>query len=174
MKTLVLSILGDGMPGLTPAKGRVLAEACSVCLAGMEHQEHVALQIVGDYATCFKVARLSMTDPMRAGYRFDTRTTDDGACAIGILVVADLTDYEVVEEAARGSYFDYWLARKGSFLFQDSARLEVSGLRDATEAQIATRVREKTSQIDRSPHCALPGFVVVVEFSRPLARVIRR
>jgi hypothetical protein len=173
MKTLALGALANGMPGLTPGQGTVMAEAASMCFDGEGHSSPVAISIDGDFVAVFRVSCLPITDQMRHGYRFDTRVTDQGACGVALLVIAELTDYEVVEEADRGTYFDYWLAPKGAFLFQGSARLEISGLRNASDADIASRARRKQGQIDRSPH-RLPGFVAVVEFSRPLVRVVQR
>ena len=173
MKSLALSVLSNGMPGLTPSQGAVMAEAGSVCLDSEGHGSPVTVTVDGEFSATFQITYLPITDQMRNGYRFATRVTDQGACGIAILVLLDLTDYEVLEEADRGTHFDYWLVPRGSFLFQGSARVEISGLRHADDAEISTRTRRKIKQIDRSASI-LPGFVVVVEFSRPLVRVVRR
>lgn len=173
MKTLALGALSEGMPGLTPGQGTVMAEAATMCLDGEGHPSPVTLSVEGDFNEHFQIDCLTVTDQMRRGYGFDLRTTDLGACGIALNLLTALTDYEVVEEAARGTNFDYWIAPKGAFLFQGSAKLEISGLRHAADADVDRRTREKVAQMNRSSH-TLPGYVIVVEFSRPVARVVQR
>jgi len=98
--------------------------------------------------------------------------TEQGACGIAALLVDALTDYTILQRARKGPGFDYWLGKKGSasVLFQDKARLEVSGIRSGDEREIARRVRQKTKQIQRS-NGMLPGLVAVVEFGTPRSRV---
>ncbi|CAN5659126.1 hypothetical protein BH23PLA1_BH23PLA1_26710 [soil metagenome] len=44
-KTLDLARLGDGLPALTPAGGRQLAEACAVCLEQWGHNRGLFLDV---------------------------------------------------------------------------------------------------------------------------------
>lgn len=150
-----------------------MSEAGSVCLEGEGHAQAVALHVDGDFEHDFLLHRLEVDERMRRSHRFEPTTTERGACGVAVLVIRALTDYTVVEEAARGTHFDYWLGRPGSFLFQDAARLEVSGIRRGDASDVRTRVRIKEEQIGRSTE-PLPGFVVVVEFGRPLAWIVRR
>jgi hypothetical protein len=55
--------------------------------------------------------------------------------------------------------------------FAGKSRLEVSGIRRGDPRSIAARVNRKKRQMSRSG-TRLPGIVVVVEFSTPLARVL--
>lgn len=173
MKVLTLRSLAQGMPGLTPAQGAVMAEACTICLERAGHDSCATLRVDGAYTATFDLSCLECTDQMRRAYGFDTRFIDQGACGVSILVVSELTGYEVLEEAARGTYFDYWLAPKGSFLFQGSARLESSGILDGTEEEIRRRANDKLDRFEHSTS-TLPAFVVIVEFGRPLARILLR
>lgn len=77
-----------------------------------------------------------------------------------------------MEISRKGTGFDYWLGRKDSnaLLFQNKARLEVSGIRRGDEVAIETRVRRKLKQIEPTD-ALLPGLVAVVEFSSPRTRV---
>jgi hypothetical protein len=168
-----LARLSDGMPGITPAQGAAMAEAGSVCLQGEGHVGTVPMHVDGDFDRDFLLHPLAVDEQMRRSHRFESTMTEKGACGVAVLVIRELTDYTVVEEAARGTHFDYWLGRPGSFLFQDAARLEVSGLRRADESAVRARLRIKKRQIERSEEL-LPGFVVVVEFSRPAAWVLQR
>lgn len=150
-----------------------MAEAGSICLAGEGHPQNVVLLVRGDFEREFRLHRLEVDEQMQRSYRFASTATEKGACAVAVLLVGELTSYTVIEEAAKGSHIDYWLAPPDGFLFQGAARLEVSGLRRADEVSVHNRVRMKRRQIERGAS-PLPGYVVVVEFGRPLAWVLRR
>jgi hypothetical protein len=173
IRQLDLSSLAVGMPGLTPALGTVMAEASSVCLDGEGHARVLNLRVDGDFEEEFVLQRLEVDEQMVSSYQFATTATERGACGIAILAVGEITSYTVLQEARRGTHFDYYLGPRDGFLFQGAARLEVSGLRRADEAAIRERVRAKLKRMGRlGEH--LPGFVAVVEFSRPLVRIVRR
>jgi hypothetical protein len=53
-------------------------------------------------------------------------------------------------------------------------RLEVSGIRNASDRVIRDRARRKLSQMNRSDTSGLPAYAIVVEFGRPLAEVRRK
>ena len=85
------------------------------------------------------------------------------------------TELTVIERSRKGTRFDYLLGTKdspGPYL-QKKACLEVSGIRQGTDANIDSRVKEKLNQIRRSD-IMLPGYVVVVEFGAPKAKVIEK
>lgn len=150
-----------------------MAEAGSVCLESVGHDGTTILRVEGDFNGKFLLHRLEVDERMRRSHRSEIPATEEGACGVAVLLIGELTRYTVSEQAKIGEYFDYWLARPGSFLFQDAARLEVSGIRRGDQAAVDARVREKKRQIGRS-QVRLPGFIVVVEFSRPQARVVER
>lgn len=172
-RMLDLARLAEGMPGITSAAGAVMAEAGSVCLEDEGHAQTASLRVDGDFSAELELQRLPVTEQMRRAYQFETTATERGACGVAALLIGELTPYTILEEAKRGSYFDYWLGLPGGFLFQGAARLEVSGIRRADESAVRDRCKVKSEQIGRSRE-TVPGFVVVVEFSRPLARVLRR
>ena len=95
-----------------------------------------------------------------------------GACGIAALLVDSMTEYTIIERSQKGPGFDYWLGKKGTNtpLFQEKARLEVSGIRKGESSGIEARVRQKEKQITPSDG-SLPGIIVVVEFSSPRARM---
>ena len=69
--------------------------------------------------------------------------------------------------------FDYWLGDKNSqYLFQDKARLEISGILKGTKSKID--YREKIKQTQQSNHLNLPAYIVVVEFSLPKSQVTKK
>lgn len=76
--------------------------------------------------------------------------------------------------ANRGDGFDYWLGTQADEIVPYEAKMEVSGIRNGGESDIARRVREKVAQMARpdppvDPN--LPAYAVVIEFSRPVAEI---
>ena len=100
------------------------------------------------------------------------------------MVIDELTEYRVVERAVkwvgarRGSGFDYWLGKRDEGspqpLLQGKARLEVSGIRNGSETEIAARVRQKEAQTQQSDSLRIDAYVAVVEFGAPRSRVTKR
>jgi hypothetical protein len=56
---IILSLLGNGMPGLTPACGMMLAESAAVCLEDRDHQVGVkpAFQVKNTHYISFWQAK---------------------------------------------------------------------------------------------------------------------
>jgi hypothetical protein len=68
----------------------------------------------------------------------------------------------------------YRYEAEGEDQFQESVLLEISGIRRGTERTIRGRVREKIIQMQtHSPLSTERGLVAIVEFSRPLLRVVK-
>ncbi len=61
-------LLRDGMPGLTPANGTVLAEAASVCLEGQSHVSGVIVSVDGAQNDALKLTWDEVTDQRRRTY----------------------------------------------------------------------------------------------------------
>ena len=112
---------------------------------------------------------------IRRCWNDDEEATEHGAYGIATLLVPQVSDLQVVERSKKGTGFDYWLgsSTETESLFQNRARLEVSGIRTGTEAAVAGRVRKKLKQTERSD-ADLSAVVVVVEFGEPQSRVARR
>ena len=57
----------------------------------------------------------------------------------------------------------------------NQTRLEVSGILDAQyPSRIVQRVKEKMEQTKQSDYSALPAYVIVVEFGRPVVYMVKR
>jgi hypothetical protein len=114
---------------------------------------------------------------MKRAYNDLQRTTELGACGVAILLVRQVTGLTVVRASKKGTGFDYWLGRPTSeerLPFQESARLEVSGILSGTESQFSSRVKKKRRQTEVSDSTRLPAYAVVVEFGQPQAEVSER
>jgi hypothetical protein len=171
---LNLDALQAGMPGITPRVGAYLAEAAITCLEQENHAPNVHMQVDGECKHRLQVRWTEVGNPGQRALAWGDPdvATEHGACGIAALLVMELTDYTVIERARKGPGFDYWLGRKdgSALLFQEKARLEVSGVRRGDNPAIESRVRRKMRQIEPSDYC-LPGVVAVVEFGSPRTRV---
>ena len=171
---LLLKQLSNGYPALTPAAGGRLAEAASVALERHKHQNPVTLKARGAFVVQFALEYFKINDQMRRTYGDPDENTEEGACGIALLLLINLTNHTVVRRSRKGTGVDYFLGDANDFLFQNTARLEVSGIGKGTEQEIKRRVREKKTQTEQSDALTIPAYVVIVEFSTPVAEVIFR
>lgn len=158
-----------------PKTGGALAQAGAICLESQHHTPGVLLSVRGggiaadDYQLHWtpSTARDSrMWQPNQA--------TEWGAGAVAILLVKSATPYQDFEAATQGTGIDFWLGDGSDILFQRKARLEISGIRNGSDADIARRSAAKLGQTRQSDAAQIPAYVVVVEFGRPLAEVHQR
>ena len=91
-----------------------------------------------------------------------------------MLVVHQLANLKVVKQSQKGTGFDFWLANEKYEGFKVSARLEVSGILKGSPTQIKQRMKEKMEQTKKSDQMQLPAYVVIVEFSQPHLKIVKR
>lgn len=175
MDELDLRELGQGnISAITPAIGNLLAEAAAVCLESQGHTQEVILDVDGNIH-----ARYSLKWRMLAGEKVDTAwndadyATEHGAAAIAIMLAKQVIGYDVIERSRRGTGIDYWLGEASDVTYQSKARLEVSGIRRGDNVDIQRRLTIKLAQTMRSDTMrgGLPVYVVIIEFSKPVAEV---
>lgn len=151
------------------------AEAAAVCLENMGHTKYVQLLIEGDSEKKLQLSWLPINQQIRDNWLDLQEATEYGAICLAIWVVHETTDYKVIRRSPKLTGFDYWLGDKtATYPFQDKARLEVSGILKGTKGQLNQRVKEKLKQTGRTDHLNLPGIIVVVEFSEPLAKIKKK
>ena len=168
-RRLSLDDLQTSCPRLTPASGQFMADAAAVCLEEQGHGREVPLRVSGTFRGTYRLHRSEVTEQMRGSYDPD-EATEFGACGVAILVIRDQTGH-TVQRAFRGNGFDYWIGTvEAERPFQQMARLEVSGIRRGGPRLVRARLRQKLAQV-RSSDVTLPAYAIVVEFSRPEARV---
>jgi hypothetical protein len=175
-KELLITKLEKGLPAITPAFGTALAEACAVCLNYQDYDQGVELKIKGEFTTVFKLYWQKVNDQMLRCWNDSEYTTEQAAYGIAFLVIQELTDYTVIERSRRGTGFDYWLGKKGEndeLPFQKTVRLEVSGIRKGDNSRVKARVKQKLEQVSPTDG-TLPAYIVVVEFSNPLAFIAKK
>lgn len=172
---LTLADLRTGFPGITPAFGASLEEAASVCLDDRGHADPTAMPIEGDIVSTASVRWSPPSDQALRCWGDREVTTEHGAYGIAALILPKVSPLRIIERARKGKGFDFWLGSQEdeATLFQNKARLEVSGIRSGTSSDVSARVRQKRRQIDGSAG-SLPGLVVVVEFGEPRSRLVRK
>ena len=141
--------LRRGMPGLTAAAGGVLAEAAAVCLERQSHSAGVVLSIRRAYKKDIPLTWDRTTAQQRRTHNDIQEATESGACGVAILLIERLARMVVIQRSRKGTYFDYWIGRAspGSTLFQDSVRLEVSGILTGDEkTRCSSRAEAGASQ----------------------------
>jgi hypothetical protein len=166
---LNLAELGDGCPALTPATGLSLCEAASVCLA-RRHESGVTLHVTGDHQETYETHWPVISEQMRRTHHDEQMATERGAYGVAILLVKRASELTVVLQSRKGTGFDYWLGTDDQ-LFQNAARLEVSGVLQAKDGSaVRRRAKRKERQTSVSDEMGLPAVVVVVEFGQPAAQ----
>lgn len=174
---IILDELNNGLPGITKSWGSWLSEACKACFDNQEHVSGVKIIVEGIADTEYKViwAGAEITEQVKRSWNDTQEMTEYGACGVAILLVLKLTEYTVIERSHKGTGFDYWLGDKDSEIpFQNSARLEISGILKGNKKLLQTRVRQKLKQTLPTDASNLPAFVVVVEFGEPRAAVVKK
>jgi hypothetical protein len=164
-----LSELCAGYPGITPCFGNSLAEAGSVSLHSHNHPQSTPLKIQGSITAEETIWWDPPNQQTLNCWNDPDEATEFGATGIAILLVKKYHKYKVIQRSRKGTGFDYWLGKSNHINFKDKARLEVSGINKGSDNEIRRRVELKLNQIDQSKGLMLPGLVVVVEFSNPLA-----
>ena len=172
--TLSLATLAEGLPALTPAIGGYLAESASVCLENQHYPFICRLSVQHLEETVYLLERLSVDEQMRLGHNDLQDATEFGACGVAILAIGEITGWTIVEKSIKGTGFDYWLGEADeNFVFHKKARLEVSGILRGDQSMVDIRLRQKIAQTYISDG-EYPAYIVVVEFSRPQAKVVQR
>ena len=113
---------------------------------------------------------------MRRCWNDDEVATEHGAYGIATLLIPRITNLQIVERSKKGTGFDYWLgsATETATLFQNKARLEVSGIRTGPDATYCGARPQEIGDKLRISDAALSAVVIVVEFSGPQSRVAKR
>ena len=152
--------------------GAAWAQAGAICLESQNHTPGVALAVRGnaDGASSYRLNWTPTASGDNALWQYN-RATEMGAEAVAILLAKNETPYPAVEAATLGTGTDFWLGEDSDVIFQRKARLEVSGIRSGSAAAIARRAREKLVQTNQSDHSQTTAYVIVVEFSRPVAEI---
>lgn len=177
-RELRLTKLAEGLPGITPTVGAYLAEAGAIRFEDQNHRKGVGLSVDGDFEAIYEVYWQDVTDQMLRSWRDHEHTTEHAACGVALLLIRDLTEYTVISKSQKSNGFDYWIGTQEEDegqppSFENKVRLEVSGIRSGNRRDILARVNQKLRRLDNFPN-PLPAYIIVVEFSAPLSRVVEK
>lgn len=172
MNYIDLTHLGAGrVPGVPPSLGKYYEQTAVVRLESVGHSQRAELDVTGDVSNTYTMIWASVSDQVRMLLDDADTTTENGALGIAFIVISLELGFAVGPahgKAGEGG-FDYWLVNEGGTRL--TARLEVAGRRRRTMAEVRSLTLKKLRQIEPSDSWGYPGYVIVVEFSHPLAMV---
>ena len=178
MEILNISELNNGLPTITSSYGQEMAEAAVFCLQKNSHQSEKCI------LNCIKTIKNDTTDFQLIWDELDPRVentysdieeaTEHGAMGLAMLLSIKLTKYKTVKRSMKGGGFDYWIGDKDGNMFQEKARLEVSGIFQGNDSQFKSRVKQKFKQTNISDSSGFDCFVSVIEFSKPMASFLSK
>lgn len=163
--------LANGTPNISSGFGASLAEAGAVCFNDQNHESGSTLKIEGVFNGEALVTWQPVTDEMKRTWHDMEVAAENGAYGVAILLIKELTDYEVVQRSRKGTGFDYWLGSKNDTLFQSMAKLEVSGILSGDMSRINDRKNVKLKQVAKTRN-ELDSYVIIVEFGSPAAHMV--
>jgi len=177
MKTIDIDELKQGLPGITQSVGNYLSEAVIYCLISNGHDSGVLMAIEGENEENVKIVWEGEIDQDAVNSWNDKEElVEYAATGMALLLVLEFTDYTDMKRSRKGSRGDYWLGEKDENGFTIlKALLEISGIYKASASNtVNSRVRLKQKQLENSPFKNLPAYIVVVEFSNPKAKIIKK
>lgn len=155
------------IPGMTVAKAAYLSECAVSCLSRQGHSSGVKMTCQGLVNTPEPLNWTTpYTDQLERSTNDLQEATEHGAECISALFAIEHTPYTIVRRSRKKTGVDYWLGMKDNPLFQESARLEISGILNGKD-EIRTRKKQKQLQTNQSDSTALPAYVSIVEFGTP-------
>lgn len=181
MKKLDLDILKTGVPVISKKIGAFLAEAAAICLHMNGYKSGVKLKVEGEVKDTLVIEwNDKITDDVLNSWNDTREATEFGATALAILLLLQCTDFTYFIRAFQGTGIDYWLG-KGKYTGKvlptgdRKGRLEISGiLKQSKGNTINMRINQKKKQSKQTDDTELPVYIVVVEFSQPKAKIIKK
>ena len=181
MRKLNLDILQEGLSGISPTRGAFYREAAIVALSRFGFQSGVILKIVGEIQdeVCIEWTNDIEIEAL-GSWRDELQIANFGAVGMALLLASNLLEFKNFEEGTIGTGIDFWISKK-PFLEEEiafynrEARLEVSGILSAKKGNtINMRIKQKKKQITKSDFLRLPGWIIVVEFSTPKSKIVKK
>lgn len=172
---LDLDSLAQGIPVICADAAGFYKHNCMICLHDQGHSTGVNLYVEREQGNTHLPVRWvgTVDSQMRKAYADLRKATEHAACAIGLLLVRELTDYTAVEQASIGTTVDYYLIPQVTddiLIFTHAARLETSGiLKEEGSNTVDRRAREKLRRLKAHD---LPAIITVVEFGSPKSKMV--
>lgn len=154
-------------PGLTKGVAASYAEAAQVCFD--RHHSPPADLTLDRGKLINAVAEWEAPDERtRHAWANEIDTTEAGAYCVALAAIEVTDQLVAIRRAETHTVADYYVARTGSTAedLEEAFRLEVSGMNEASEGLVKTRLRQKLDQTARG-RSSLPAIAAVVAFSPP-------
>lgn len=181
MRKLNLDILRNGLPGISPTRGAFYREAVIVGLSKQGFDSGVILNISGEFEEDIIIEWTNDIDKsIIKSWKDEFQIANFGAVGIALLLMTELLYFKNFEEGTIGTGIDFWISKKEFqkdqiAFYKREARLEISGiLKEKTGNTINMRIGKKKKQITVSDNLGLPGWIIVVEFSTPKSKIIKK
>lgn len=179
MNRFKLEATKGGLSGITDSFGGFMSECAVFSFVSQQHESGIVVKVKTDADTKkYEVVwETDVTDRMRRTMNDPERTTEYGAMCMAILMTLELTSYKGFEVSQKKTGIDFWLYEEDSdeLDFSASARLEISGIRRATnQNNLTSRLRIKKNQVNQSSSTGLPAYIAITEFSKPEAAFIKK
>jgi hypothetical protein len=171
-KNISVLPLDPGNSGLLDGIAEYMGSCAAVCLEKNAHTSGVLMPIEGDYSSKFSLTWSELSEKHHSTCADIQEATEFGAYGVAILMVRETTGKTVVQRAAKGPGFDFWVGDEedDELPFQGLTRLEVSGILEGDSASIRARVNQKKKQVIPSDGRG-PAIIAVVDFGCPLTRM---
>jgi hypothetical protein len=162
---------------VSEGKAKKLLETCVWCLLASKHSNGVTLEINDrDARLPYLLSWPADLDLEAINHSYNQDDAiEEGAEAVALLVAIERTDFTAVERASTGTGIDYWLGYKDNppnNPFERASRLEISGIFKESESNtVQTRIKGKLRQTLPTAN-TFAVYVIVVEFSKPLAMMV--
>jgi len=167
MKRIDLTMLHNGVTGLSPRYGGFLWEGAAVCFKENGHNSDVRLSGEGHFPHTYEIACGPLHPDAGGSFGDLQEATEFGAMGIALAVISSETGLRA-RRSHKGTGFDFWLGTDdGGLAFNNKARLEVSGILKEKTNEAPARLQEKLHQTARSSNIGLPAYAAVVEFGIP-------
>ncbi|MEK7254374.1 MAG: hypothetical protein AAB316_06500 [Bacteroidota bacterium] len=157
---------------LSPGLCISFSEAIRICMENRGHQPGVRLRIEGGFEGEFILTWQPPEPKVLRSWQFQNVAVEWAAYALAAICIWELTPFCMAKQSAQGTGFDYALREKSSvWSGHADAIAEVSGILHGSVGQINFRVKEKLAQ---PKVVAKDVIIVVVEFSRPLVKMVKK
>lgn len=179
MRVLNLDILQNGLPGITPANGAFMMEAAVVGLFLAGHRSGTILTVEGDFDEKIELQWSHEIDGNTlSSWTVSIEMVEYGAVGIALLLMQELTEYNVFEKSQLGTGIDFWmgnsdLSKQLKPLFLRKARLEITGIEKENRFNnLNVRISDKKRQVKKTDYTGLPVYIFAIEFDTPKSKII--
>jgi len=177
MRKIYLKNLENEIPEISKAFRAIMLEAAQYCLNVSGYKSGVVLKISGAFDETIQLFwnKSSISRQERITWRDTKEATRYAAKGIAILLIKELTKFTHFERLYQGLGIDFFLSDNNEKVTnRELSRLEVSGLFKETKGNtLNIRISSKENQVKKSDFLGFSVYIVVVEFEKPSAKIIK-